>query len=308
MKRIRPFDSRQLQAFDMLCSTGSFTVTAKRLFLTQSAVSHSMKSLEEECGSRLFRRQGKKVSLTEAGDRLLRFTRPFLVEMEKVREELDGFEKFGVGRIRLGASAQACRFLLPPMLSQFKKEHPLCRFEVKCEDTPQCLELLGLGEIDLAITLEPIRINEIEFAPCFSDELRVFVPSDHRWAEDGNVNWSVAGEESFILYNRGSYTFRIINDYLNRAGVKLAGFMEISNPEASKELIKVGMGVGLMADWVVDAEVRRGELKSLPLGRKKLHRTWGVSVRKGREINKAERIFIKTAQESGCHWMLNRAL
>ena len=77
MKRIRPFDSRQLQAFDMLCSTGSFTETAKRLFLTQSAVSHSMKSLEDECGSRLFRRQGKKVSLTEAGDRLLRFTRPF---------------------------------------------------------------------------------------------------------------------------------------------------------------------------------------------------------------------------------------
>ena len=307
MKRIRPFDSRPLQAFDMLCSTGSFTVTAKRLFLTQSAVSHSMKSLEEECGSRLFRRQGKKVSLTEAGDRLLRFTRPFLVEMEKVREELDGFEKFGVGRIRLGASAQACRFLLPPMLSQFKKEHPLCRFEVKCEDTPQCLELLGLGEIDLAITLEPIRINEIEFAPCFSDELRVVVPSDHRWAEAGKVNWSEAGEESFILYNRGSYTFRIINDYLNRAGVKLAGFMEISNPEASKELIKVGMGVGLMADWVVDSEVRRGELKSLPLGRK-LHRTWGVSVRKGREINKAERIFIKSDQESGCHWMVNRAL
>ena len=77
-----------------------------------------------------------------------------------------------------------------------------------------------------------------------------------------------AGEESFILYSRGSYTFRIINDYLNRAGVRLAGFMEISNPEASKELIKVGMGVGLMADWVVDSEVRRGELKSLPLGRK----------------------------------------
>ncbi len=308
MKRIRPFDSRQLQAFDMLCSTGSFTDTAKRLFLTQSAVSHSMKSLEEECGSRLFRRQGKKVSLTEAGDRLLRFTRPFLVEMEKVREELDGFEKFGVGRIRLGASAQACRFLLPPMLSQFKKEHPLCRFEVKCEDTPRCLEMLELGEIDLAITLEPIRVNEIEFAPCFSDELRVVVPSNHRWAETGKVNWSEAGEESFILYNRGSYTFRIINDYLNRAEVRLAGFMEISNPEASKELIKVGMGVGLMADWVVDSEVRRGELKSLPLGRKKLHRTWGVSVRKGREINKAERIFIKTAQESGCHWMVNRAL
>ena len=308
MKRIRPFDTRQLQAFELLCSTGSFTETAKQLFLTQSAVSHSMRSLEDECGSRLFRRQGKKVSLTEAGDRLLLFARPFLNEMEKVRQELDGFEKFGAGRIRLGASGQACRFLLPPMLSQFKREHPVCRFEVKCEDTPRCLEMLALGEIDLAITLQPMWENEIEFAPCFTDELRVVVSKDHRWAEEGRVDWTDTGSENFILYNRGSYTFRILNEFLTREGVRLSTFMEISSSEASKELIKVGMGVGLLADWAVDAEVKRGELKSLPLGSKKLNRTWGISVRKGRKINKAERIFIKTAQESGCRWMVNRSL
>ena len=92
MKRIRPFDTRQLEAFEVLCSTGSFTETAKRLFLTQSAVSHSMKSLEEECGSRLLRRQGKKVTLTEAGDRLLRFARPFSRRDEKGSQ--------GAGRVR----------------------------------------------------------------------------------------------------------------------------------------------------------------------------------------------------------------
>ena len=117
-----------------------------------------------------------------------------------------------------------------------------------------------------------------------------------------------AEAESFILYNRGSYTFRMLKEYLERAGVRLSSFMEISSQEAGKELIKVGMGVGLMADWAVEPEVRRGELQSLPLGRKKLMRTWGVSVRKGRKLNKAERIFIKTAEESGCHWMVNRKL
>ena len=81
----------------MLCRTGSFTRTAKNLFLTQSAVSHSMKNLEEEAGCKLLRRQGKKVALTEAGDRLLSFVRPFLDEMENLRQELDGFEKFGGG-------------------------------------------------------------------------------------------------------------------------------------------------------------------------------------------------------------------
>ena len=104
MKRVRPFDTRQLEAFDILCATGSFTEAARRLMLTQSAVSHSMRTLEAEAGCQLIRRQGKKVSLTEAGERLLRFARPFLQEMSELREELSGCEKFGAGRIRLGAS------------------------------------------------------------------------------------------------------------------------------------------------------------------------------------------------------------
>jgi LysR family transcriptional regulator, low CO2-responsive transcriptional regulator len=95
MKRSSLLESRQLEAFEVLCATGSFTETAKQLFLTQSAVSHSMKSLEEELGCQLFRRQGKKFSMTEAGDRLLRFARPYLAEMQILRQELNGFEKFG---------------------------------------------------------------------------------------------------------------------------------------------------------------------------------------------------------------------
>ncbi len=107
MKRARPFDSRQLEAFEMLCTTGSFTEAAKRLLLTQSAVSHSMKTLEEEAGCQLIRRQGKKVSLTEAGDRLLDFARSYLKEMSVLQEELGEYENFGAGRIRLGSSQQA---------------------------------------------------------------------------------------------------------------------------------------------------------------------------------------------------------
>lgn len=308
MKRIRPFDTRQLEAFEMLCRTGSFTKTAKHLFLTQSAVSHSMKNLEEEAGCKLLRRQGKKIALTEAGDRLLSFVQPFLYEMETVREELDGFEKFGSGRIRLGASAQACRFLLPPILKQFKETQPLCRFEVKCEDTPGCLNLLSEGKIDLAITLSPINVLGVEFVPCFNDELRVVVSPSHSWAKAGSVNWDIASMENFILYNKESYTFRILSDYLDRLGVRLSSFMEISSPEASKELIKVGMGVGILANWAVEDEVKNGDLVSLALGGKKLARTWGISVRKGRKLNKAERIFMKIAQESGCHWMVNHKL
>ena len=308
MKRIRPFDTRQLEAFDMLCRTGSFTKTAKNLFLTQSAVSHSMKNLEEEAGCQLFRKQGKKVSLTEAGDRLLDFVRPFLDEMEKVRNELDGFEKFGTGRIRLGASAQACRFLLPSIIKEFNETQSICRFEIECADTPGCLNLLIDGKIDLAITLSPMNVAGVEFVPCFNDELRMVVPPSHPWAKAGKINFEQTKNENFILYNRTSYTFRILNDYLNKSGVHLTSSMEISSPEASKELIKVGIGIGILADWVVEEDVKKGELVSLQLGKKKLARTWGISVKKGRTLNKAERMFINIAEQSGCHWMLNKKL
>ena len=246
--------------------------------------------------------------MTEAGERLLRFARPFLSEMSVLREELSGFEKFGAGRIRLGASQQACRFFLPPIIKEFKKGLPQCRFEVYGEDTPKCLELLGLGELDLAITLEPIKNMEIEFVPCFSDELRLITTNEHEWSKSKSVDWTNVSSQNFILDNRASYSFRMINDYLEQNGLKLTSFMEISSSDASKELIKLGLGVGVMADWLVAEEVANGELSSLPLGFGKLNRTWGVSVRKGRKLNKAERIFIKIAEESGCHWMVNRRL
>ena len=308
MKRIRPFDTRQLEAFEALCATGSFTEAAKRLLLTQSAISHSMKTLEEDIGCSLIRREGKQVSLTEGGDRLLRFARRFLKEMAGLREELSGFEKFGAVRIRLGASQQACRFFLPPLLKEFKKSVPQCRFEVYGEDTPKCLQMLGSGDLDLAISLEPIRNLEIDFVPCFSDELRLITTPDHEWAKNREVDWSKISDENFILDNRASYTFKMINDYLEQNRLKFTSFMEISSSDASKELIKLGLGVGVMADWLVGEEVSAGELVSLPLGFGKLSRTWGISIRKGRVLNKAERVFIKIAEESGCHWMVNRRL
>ena len=134
------------------------------------------------------------------------------------------------------------------------------------------------------------------------------VAPSHPWVKTQRIDWDNAGVENFILYNKESYTFRIITDYFDKRGIRLSSFMEISSPEASKELIKVGTGVGILADWAVEEEVQRGELISLPLGPKKLARTWGISVRKGRKLNKAERMFMKIAEESGCHWMVNRKL
>ena len=216
MKRNGLLDSRQLEAFEVLCSTGSFTETAKRLFLTQSAVSHSMKSLEDEVGSQLFRRQGKKFSITEAGDRLLRFARPYLAEMQSLRDELSGFEKFGSGRLRLGASPQACRFLLPPILKKFKEVHPHCRFEVKADDTPKCLEMLNQGEIDLEWMDRTATANEFLEAisdvrgigPTAAQDLMLYRPTTQAYFPSSKIKGEEKGLRKWIILSYGGDPFR----------------------------------------------------------------------------------------------------
>ena len=119
-------DSRQLRTFVSLARTGSFTVTAKEVFITQSAVSHSMKSLEDELGCRLLNRVGKKTTLTLEGEHLLRHAQKIITDMSAAREALANIGKTGETRLRVGASLSVCQHLLPDVLRQFKKLHPKC--------------------------------------------------------------------------------------------------------------------------------------------------------------------------------------
>lgn len=306
MKRIRPLDTRQLQAFEHLCQTGSFTRTAKQLLVTQSAVSHSLRSLEKEAGCKLIKKQGKQIRLTEAGERLLAFARPWLEEMNRVRDEIRSSDDQGVPRIRLGASDQICRFLLPPLLKEFSNLEPRCKFEIRGLDTLDCLNLLSSNEVDLSLTVEPFPRSDYLFIPCFSDELVVVTYPEHSWAKKGIVCWRDINGEKFILPNRRGFTFRAIHDFLSNKGIQLNSFMEMNSSETTKELIKHKFGIGILADWFVAKEVESGELVSLPLGPRRLIRPWGISTLKSHSLGTAERAFIKCVEQMGCLWMVNR--
>src|ERR1700677_3572080 len=108
-----PFDSRQLRAFSLLAQTGSFTKTAQSLHLSQSAISHAIKALEEDVRCRLLDRQGRKATLTQAGEQFLVHVNKILESMDAAREGLDELGKTGGGRWPIGASTTACQHILP---------------------------------------------------------------------------------------------------------------------------------------------------------------------------------------------------
>ncbi len=288
----KPLDSRQLAAFAAVAARQSFTLAAKDLFLTQSAISHALKALEEEVGSRLVERTGRRVLLTLAGEQLLRHVEKILREMDAARSGLDTLSRWGHGRLRVGASTTACQYILPAVLREFRRSFPQCAIIIEPGDQTRQMELLAANQVDLAFMLEPPDRREFGFVPLFEDELRFLVSPSHAWARAGKVARETIAGETFVLYSKTSTTFQLVSEYFRGEGITLMHFIELGSMEAIKELVKIGLGVGVLAPWIARAELDSGALVDFPLGRRRLRRKWGVGFLRGRHLPLGEETFI----------------
>ena len=285
-------DSRQLRAFRVVARSGSFTQAARELHLTQSAISHAMRALEEDVGCRLLDRMGKKATLTQAGEQLLVRAEKILGEMAAARDEITQLGQWGAGRLRLGVAATACHYVLPAVLREFKKRFPACKITIDPGDTPQAIASLRAHRIDLALVLEPQGEPQLEFHRLFTDDLQFIVSPLHPWARAQRVLESEVPRQSYILYDKTSYTFQMIADYFRARDEVLFTFMELGNMEAIKELVKLNLGVSILAPWIARKEIAEKSLVALPLGRRKLRRNWGILHWKDRRLSLPEETFV----------------
>jgi DNA-binding transcriptional LysR family regulator len=288
----QPLDTRQLRAFVTLARRGSFTMAAKELHLSQSAVSHSMKALETDLGCRLFDRMSKKVFLTHAGEQLLQHADKILFEMSAARDAINQLGKWGRGRLRVGASTTACQYILPEVLSDFKRSYPEAIILVEPGDTREALQLVRNNEIDLALVLEHNHDDDFDFTPLFTDEMQFVMAPSHPWAKAGRVERDRIPTQHYVLYNKNSFTFELVEKYFAEEDMVLNTVMEFGSMEAIKELVKLGLGVSILAPWIARKELEAGELVSLALGKRKLKRTWGLACWRGRRLTLAEETFV----------------
>lgn len=295
----RLIDSRQLIAFKTLAQTGSFTQTAKKLFLSQSAISHSIRGLEEQMDCKLFDRVGKKVHLTVAGERFLSHADMIVHYMEKAHQSVEEITSWGKGRIRVGASTTACQYILPSILREFRQCFPQCKIIIDPSDSPKAVENVCNNETDLAITLAPQGIHECTFHPLFTDELVVLASPMHPLAQIKNPSIADLADQQWILYGTQSYTFSYIQKFFRQNNLELRDFIELNNPEAMKELIKISLGVGIMSPWVAAKEIREKSLVPLPLFGNKLQREWGITYLRGKTLSLIEETFLGLC-ESRC--------
>lgn len=287
-----PLDSRQLLAFLQVSRTASFTAAARQLHLSQSAVSHSVRGLEEAVGCALFDRVGKKALLTLAGEQLLHHAEKIFREMAEAKEALRRLGRWGRGRLRIGATPTACQYILPPVLLEFKEPFPDYQITIHPGDTDVVLERLRQRQLDVVLALEPRRTEDFDVHRVFEDELQFIIARDHPWAVAGRISRSEIATQNYVLYHRSSHTFRLVDDYFRAERIALNTVIELGSMEAIKELVKIGIGISILAPWIAQRELRSGALVALPLGRRRLVRHWSVFQPRGSSPTLAEETFI----------------
>jgi DNA-binding transcriptional LysR family regulator len=296
--RNRIIDGRQIAAFAALVRHRRFKLAAEELFLTQSAVSHAIKSLEEDLGSRLFNRTGRKVVLTRAGERFQEHAEKILGEMRAARLELEQLSAEHHRQLCFGASTLTAHYILPPVLQEFKKKYPKCRVRLESGTMPELLEQVRAHKIDFAIGLDWTHTDDLVFQRLFEDELLFYVAGQHPWAHLRRIPRNVISEETFVVPLKEGGTSGILSRFFRSEKIAAVNSTAPGSLEAAKQLVAAGFGVGVFARWQVRAEAASGILIAVPLTTKRIVREWIVARPKGRESLPIEEEFIRRCAEA----------
>jgi DNA-binding transcriptional LysR family regulator len=290
-------ETRHLVAFTTVLEAGGFTRAAEVLNLTQSALSHQIKTLEELLGVEVFARIGKRTILTQAGEILLKHATVVLRELADARQSLLELRDPGRGRLRISAAGYSCYLLLPRILREFKGAYPRVELSVAADYTGEAVQHLMEGMLDIAILVAPPPVRGLAFEPLAEDELFVIAPAEHSWAKRRRMRWGELATQVLITYNKASLTHQLLLDRLAKEEAGTPETMEVREAEAVTEMVKVGLGIAVLPLWVVRADLQARRLVALPLGRTGLKRLWAIAYVQGRQLPPYSQTFIRICRE-----------
>lgn len=255
----------QLRSFQSVAREGGFSRAADALFLNQSTVSMQVAALERELGLKLFRRLGRRVVLTDAGEVMLGYTFRILSLMEAARKSMVEFRDLSRGELRVGASLTIGNYLIPEVLGEFRLRYPGLRVVLEISPTARVAAATLDGSLDVGLVEARVDDPDLISQPFFTDELVLIVPPGHRWAREESVDAAALAEEPFIDREPGSGTREIVSRRLADNGVVLRPALEMGSPEAIKSAVRAGLGVAIVSRLTVELELRTGLLATVPL-------------------------------------------
>jgi len=265
----------ELQVFAVAAETENFSETARRLHLSQPAVSQRIHSLEQQLGLRLFRRSGRGVTLTSAGRVLLPMARDLMARIREIEETMWSLGDEITGQITIGCTTTAGKYALPLLAAAFTQEYPNVRVTIQMCRAGSPVEPLLARDVHLGIADSRILHRDIECQPFFTDRLILIVPAGHPFAEQLSVQPGDLLNQPFILREEGCSTCRMIEASLREHGIgldQLRVVMSVGNSEAIDMAVEHGLGIAFISRLAASRGLESGHVVEVPVEGMRLER------------------------------------
>jgi LysR family transcriptional regulator for metE and metH len=263
---------RQIEVLCAVADTGSVSRAAARLHVTQPAVSYQLRQVQGLFDTVLFERRNGRMQATRVCQRLLRSYSSALEEIDRAHREVQDLIARHRPTLRVSTVCATTYHWLPEILESFRAAFP--RVEVVVDSSPHRspVEAVEHGDLDVALTTQPLRGRRLRATRLFRDEIVAVVGPDHELARRGSVAPGDFEDRTVLTFDhRRADAFAA---FLDPAGVRPARTLDVGATEALVTMVRAGLGIGLAAGWVVQPEIAAGHLVPLRLGRKGLVRTW----------------------------------
>lgn len=283
---------RKLNIFYQTATTLNMTAAAKILYISQPSVSQAIKEIEEEIGTPLFERIGKKLYLTYEGEIFLGCVRRMLNLYEDTNIKINNLINNKKGKIKIGASTTIGLYLLPNLVKSFVKEHGDIELSVIIESTSIIENLILENKVDFAFIEGTVFSDEIRKETLWQDEIVFICSKDSPLSKETIVNGNLLKTQKLIMREQGSGTRETIEAFLSKNNIDYTIFMELKENEAIKKYVEAGLGIGCMSKLCIEEPLDQPHFHTFSLDKGKIKRDLYFIIHKDKFITSSMEEFI----------------
>lgn len=256
----------ELQIFVAAAETENFSAAARKLQLSQPAISFQIQSLEQQLNVQLFQRTGRRITLTEAGRDLLPMAREMLNYSTRIEETMCARQGIVKGSVQIGCSTGPGKYVLPHLIGAFRRSYPDVQFSVHVMDRRSVEDRLLSQQIHIGVVGLHTKNSDLECWPLFMDHLVLIVAPTHCWADRPKISLAQLQDAQWIFREEGAASRQLVEASLAESGLDSRSFhvaMELASPEAVETAVEAGHGVSFVSQLAVRHALELGRIKAV---------------------------------------------
>lgn len=281
-----------LKVFCDVVDSGSFSMAASQNFITQSAVSQQLRTLESKYRCKLLERGRSGAKPTAAGEILYHVSREILEKYREIETQLQESSKVVGGTLRVAIVYSVGLHELPPYLKSYMGAYPGVNIHIEYARPNKIYDDAVAGRVDLGIVAYPAKHPQVNVIPFREDKLVVVCPPDHPFASLRRLPVSKLNGQAFVAYERDISTRKAVDQFLRDRDISVRYMGEYDNIETIKRAVEIGQGISIIPLPSVKHEVEHGSLIVVPFADDSILRPLGIIHKKGRHLSPAAVKFI----------------